>query len=560
LLFGWTRAAARLATIVAVLFVTAVPSLAAGAGSPDAALARLLAQARDAVPGTCGQPGLDRLVRILCSGSIRVGVRDSYPLFADKEGGTRQGYEIDIARAIAGRLGVDVAFVGVKAANRIAKLADDEIDVTIATMGHNVQRDGQARFVRPHYYRSETILVGPRQLRIADWPDIPGRTVCVTVGNGSNAELVSRGSRLLLFDDAGLLPDRLRDRSCALAAQDDSFFASYFTDPTFAERFDAKFGFARVPWGMAVPRDHSERLGRALDLISQIFHRDGVFLDLARAHHIRTSFLEQQQAVWRQPECDTDRGSADPDCILPPLDAAMQPTSIAAQVSALENWLMSHAGIEVMLPMFKTAPAWSLFLDGIVNSLLLVVGALAATLCFALLFGALLGSRLRLARWPARFLVIALQSSPIVLTLVIAAAIAHALFAYSSALALAAAIIALGLANGCNAGQAISEAIAVLRQEQPAAPNGGRAFYAQAHSQSATQVTAFLINAAKGTPIARFNGAPELLSALTDISSFASGRVTIYTLLLLFYTAVVMVVVRLCNRFKIFLERSRVAA
>ena len=77
-----------------------------------------------------------------------------------------------------------------------------------------------------------------------------------------------------------------------------------------------------------VPRDHSERLGRALDLISQIFHRDGVFLDLARTHHIRTSFLEEQQAVWRRPECDTDRGSADPGCVLPPPEAAIQPTAM----------------------------------------------------------------------------------------------------------------------------------------------------------------------------------------------------------------------------------------
>ena len=50
---------------------------------------------------------------------------------------------------------------------------------------------------------------------------------------------------------------------------------------------------------------------------------------------------------------------------------------------------------------------------------------------------------------------------------------------------------------------------------------------------------AFLINAAKGTPIASFIGAPELLSALTDITSFSSGRATTYSLLLVFYIVVV---------------------
>ena len=79
-------------------------------------------------------------------------------------------------------------------------------------------------------------------------------------------------------------------------------------------------------------------------------------------------------------------------------------------------------------------------------------------------------------------------------------------------------------------------------------------------SRSATQIVAFLINAAKGTPIASFIGAPELLSALTDITSFSSGRVTTYSLLLIFYTAVVMVVVWLCRKFQSVLERSHAAA
>jgi ABC-type amino acid transport system permease subunit len=74
-----------------------------------------------------------------------------------------------------------------------------------------------------------------------------------------------------------------------------------------------------------------------------------------------------------------------------------------------------------------------------------------------------------------------------------------------------------------------------------------------------TQIVAFLINAAKGTPIASFIGAPELLSALTDITSFSSGRATTYTMLLVFYTAVVIAVVWLCRRFQRFFERSRAA-
>jgi len=548
----------RLVAALATWFVFAIQTTAR-AETPDAALTGLLDAARSAasVPGTCAQPDLDRLVRIFCDGKIRVGVREYYPLFGTRDGQTRSGYDVDVARAVAGRLGVEPAFTRVNAASRIPLLADDKIDLTIATMGHNAQRDGQVRFVRPHYYQSESTIVGSKALPIRGWPDVAGRTICVTIGNGSNAQIVSHNARLMLFDEAGVLPDRLKDETCALAAQDDSFFADYFTQPDFAARFDQKFGFAQVPWGMAVALTGSDRLARALDFMSQIFHRDGVFLAIAKENHVGTGFLERQQQVWSRPGCNTDAGSGNPACVLPALDTALEPTPFAGRVAAFEAWVKAHAGIALQLPMFETMPAWQLFKAGIANSLVLVAGALGATFVFSLILGATQSSRSFMIRWPSRGLTVALQSSPVVLTLVIAAAVAQAIFAYSSTVAIGAAIVALGLMNGSNAGQAIAEAMQTLRAERGSASIPTLDLLGRAVSRSATQIVSFLINAAKGTPIASFIGAPELLSALTDITSFASGRVSTYSLLLVFYVAVVIVVVWLCGRLRDALERRQ---
>lgn len=545
-----------LAVLVSLLAFAALP---ARAETPDAALAKLLdeAKAAAATPGACAQPGLDRLVKIYCEGKLRAGVREYYPLFGTREGRVRSGYDVDVARGIARRLGVEPVFTRVNAASRIPLLADDKIDLTIATMGHNAQRDGQVRFIRPHYYRSETVVVGPKGLSIKGWADVASRTICVTIGNGSNAQIVSHNARLMLFDEAGVLPDRLREETCVLAAQDDSFFDFYFTDPAFAKDYDRKFGFAQLPWGMAVALTGSDRLARALDLMSQIFHRDGVFLDIAKENQIGLGFLELQRAVWNRPECNTDTGATNPACVLPPLNAMLEPTPVAAEVAAVERWIAGRTGIEVQFPMFKTMPAWQLFKAGIVNSLILVAGALAATLLFAMTLGALQSSRSFLLRWPSRALTIVLQSSPVVLTLVISAAVALALFPYSSAVAIGAAIVALGLMNGANAGQAIAEAMHTLRTERGGAPAPTRELFGRAVGRSATQIVSFLINAAKGTPIASFIGAPELLSALTDVTAFASGRASTYSLLLVYYVCVVVVVVWLCGKLRLWLERRQ---
>jgi polar amino acid transport system substrate-binding protein len=535
-----------------LLLVAALPAAAqTPAPTPDAALATMLDEAR----ASCGPPATDRLVHILCRNRLRIGVRDYYPLFATNENDQRQGFEVDVAHAIAGRLKVEPEFTRVNAANRIALVAEDRIDLTIATMGHNTQRDGQVRFIRPHYYQSETILVGPRALKVASWLDVGERTICATVGNGSNAELVTHGARLMLFDEAGVLPDRLRSDTCTLAAQDDSFFAASFAQPDFARDFVSKFGFAQVPWGMAVARTGSDRLAKALDLLSQIFHRDGVFLQFAQKHKIATAFLEKEKAMWNRFDCNTAVGASNAACILPALNSELQPTSFAREVAAFESWVKAQFDIELLLPMLKTQAAWSLFKTGVATSLLLIAGALGATLCFALLLGAAQGSRSFVLHLATRSLTIVLQSSPIVLTLVIVSALSHVLFPTTGAVAIAAAIVALGLTNGANAGQAIGEAITSLRAEGQQGSLFGRAL-----ARSASQIVSFLVNAAKGTPTASFIGAPELLTALTDITSFSTGRITTYWLLLIFYTVVVMIVVWLCGRLQSWLERRQVSA
>ena len=553
-----------IARVFLFLFAVAVAALCAPPAradeSPDAALAALLDKARAEAKTDCDKPGIDRLIAIFCSGKIRFGVRDYYPLFGTDVGGVHQGYEIDVAKAIAAKLGIGLTLVKVNAASRIPMVDGGQVDAVIATMGHNTQRDGQVRFIRPHYYESETILVGARKLDVDDWEGVRGRTVCATVGNGSNIELIAHGALLMLFAEAVMLPDRLKDQTCSLAAQDDSFFAYYFTDPDFASRFSAKFGFTQVPWGMGVALKGSDRLARALDLISQIFHRDGVFLAAARANHIVTGFLEHQQQVWSRPQCNNAGGSTNPTCVLPPFDSSVEATSIAHRVAAFEAWVAAATGFDLQLPMLETTSAWTLFKDGVIDSLILIVGALAATLAFALVLGAAGGSRFRVLRWPVRGVTVVLQSTPIVLTLVIVSAIMDAVVPYSATVALTASITALGLANGCNAGQAIAEALRTLRAEGAGLTSDPLDLFIRALGRSSTQIAAFLINAAKGTPIASFIGAPELLSALTDISSFSSGRATIYTILLVFYTVIVMIVVWLCRRFERTLERSYAAA
>jgi ABC-type amino acid transport substrate-binding protein/ABC-type amino acid transport system permease subunit len=499
-------------------------------------------------------------VAIICAGTIRVGVRDNYPPFATIDAAGRTGFEVAIARRIAQKLGVTATLVTVSPADRVALLAENRIDLTIATMGDTTLRESQARFIRPHYYASYTEVIGPRSLPINSLKAIGGRTICVTVGDSSNTGLAAAGGRLLLFAGPEQLVDELRSGACSLIAQDDTFLARYFADPHFRSLYDAKFAMDPLPWGMAAPLAGGAQLATALSLVSEIFHRDGVFLELAHLDNVASGFLSQQHAIWHRQDCNTAQGFADPSCVLPPRRSDMTATRFAGVIDATQMWLAAHFGLHIGLEIFTLQPAWDLVREGIRNSLVLIFGTLLATLAFALLIGRALSARSALLRWPVRVGVMLLQSTPPVLSLVIAASAANSIFAFSAALAISAAIFALGLINGGNAGQAISEAVASLRAEQdaqlgPGAPLTEDQLFVHALRRSVTQIMAFLINATKATPIASFIGAPELLNALTDSTSFSSDRETTYWLMLIFYVVVVLLVVWLFSMTRRVLER-----
>lgn len=521
--------------------------------SPDEALTALLAAGRS----DCGSNKADLLNKVLCEKRIRFGVNPSYAGFGLRTDGQWSGYEVDIAQRIAAKFGVEAVFVAVSGSNRMSAVSDGRVDVVLATLGHTIQRDAQVNFVKPHYYASMTEIMGERDIRIVDWEQLAGRTVCVTVGSYQNAGLTGNGARLMLFDGSAKLEQALQSGFCEVAAHDDSYLAGLYQKPAFAKKFDTKFRFAPVPWGAAVPKNNAHHLALALGLNFQIMHRDGTLIALAQANRINSEFLGLAQENWSKDSCNRSTGNTNPDCILQPLNDVLELTPFAGSIKELESWFSQYTNVEIGFPWLKTVSAWDLFKTGVIYTFLLVIGSLAATLLIACFVGRALSSPIRALRWATQLLVVVAQSTPFVLALVIGLALATALMPYSVGLGVTVCMLVAGLMNGANAGQSISESVISIIHERGDHLSG---LFVEALRRSRIQLQASLVNASKAVPAASFIGLPELLSAMTDISSFSTSRVSTYIFLMLFYMAVVAVVVWLCTKAGEWLERGKSSA
>ena len=532
-----------------------------GVGSQSLqAATRILEQAKAEAAQGCSHPS-DVLVTVLCEHRLRVGLRSYYPGFSVRdEGGVFTGFETDIARRVAEFLGVPLIPFAVDPKNRIPMLDGGQLDLVIATMGHTAERAAEVAVVRPHYYASQTAVVARVDRAVADWNDLSGRTVCLPVGASSNIIFARHNVRILTFDRPEQLLDALRFHKCTFIVHDDTFFAESLADPKWSSRFEIKFRFAPVPWGMAVAHDGAERFAALLADLSVAFHADGVFLQLAAAHDLDLSFLESEQKRWADGSCVAADGGPKENCLIPPVDNARSADTslVAAPATWLEHAAANWFGVTVDLSLLKNRDTFGLVLNGIGYSLALIAGTLISTTIIALGFGRLMVSGVAPVRHTIRAVTAIGQVTPLPLLMFFAYVVAGGIVHYSGMIALAAAVSAIALYNGSNAARAIDDAHQTLRHQPIAAgrpPTGGnRQSFFDAVSLAGVQLVAFLINAAKGSPAAGMIGVPEFLNVITDLTADSRDRTAMYLMLLLFYVALVSVVIWLLSVLRARLE------
>ena len=118
-----------------------------------------------------------------------------------RSAGEVEGFDVEMGKAVAAKLGVKPKFIEAISDNRIPFLEDGTADLILSTMTINEERVGQIDFSDPYFIARGRVLV-PGDSSITGVADLAGKNVCTALGSTYEANLKKQApeAKLKLVD------------------------------------------------------------------------------------------------------------------------------------------------------------------------------------------------------------------------------------------------------------------------------------------------------------------------------------------------------------------------
>jgi ABC-type amino acid transport substrate-binding protein len=158
-------------------------------------------------------------------GEIAIGVKYDVPPFGFNNPKTNEveGFDVDLGRAIAERLGVEPKFIEAISDNRIPFLQDGTADVILSTMTINEERVQEIEFSDPYFIAKGRILVKGDNSEITGVDSLAGKRVCTALGSTYEATIKEQAPEadLQLVDSYSECLESLQNGSVDAISTDD---------------------------------------------------------------------------------------------------------------------------------------------------------------------------------------------------------------------------------------------------------------------------------------------------------------------------------------------------
>jgi polar amino acid transport system substrate-binding protein len=230
---------------------------------------------------TAGSAAADALESVTKAGVIKVGIFEDFPPFASLGSDMKiQGYDVDMANALAEKLGVKAELVGITGQNRIPFLSEGKVDLLLS-IGYSDERAQVVDFTKPYapYYIA---VMGPKDVEVKNAADLAGKSIAVNRGTLEDTEVTKvapADANIQRFSDyAGVISAFLSGQSQLMVVGNDVGATILAKNPAIEPT--EKFILLTSPSNMAVKKGETA-LGKKVDEILAGMKQDGSLSDLA---------------------------------------------------------------------------------------------------------------------------------------------------------------------------------------------------------------------------------------------------------------------------------------
>lgn len=147
--------------------------------------------------------GSDELSQIQESGSLRVGVEGTYPPYTyHDDNGDLTGFDVDVAKAIAEKLGVEADFTESNWDSLLAGIDSGRLDTVINAVSITDEREEKYDFAGPYFYITQQIVVAKDNEDIVDMDSLEGKKMANTATTAYLGILEDAGASLVQINTA----------------------------------------------------------------------------------------------------------------------------------------------------------------------------------------------------------------------------------------------------------------------------------------------------------------------------------------------------------------------
>lgn len=224
--------------------------------------------------------------RIKDAGEIKNGIDDAYPPMDFKDGnGNLTGFDIDVDKALAARLGVKIKNTPTDWDGIIPSLQSKKFDMILSAMGITKERAKSVSFSKPYFNGGMTIILNKKTSNIKNVKDLnslKGKIVGVQAGAQAIVDRVSKipgVKEVKKYDSATLALQDLANKRI-YAYVDDFEVANYYMQKV-PGTYSKKVLNIKEPYGIAF-RKNDKKLQNSVQKAMDSLKKDGTLSKISK--------------------------------------------------------------------------------------------------------------------------------------------------------------------------------------------------------------------------------------------------------------------------------------